>query len=148
MISEEQVIRYCSEDISKIENYGQAMNDETQVWECHHRAEILPCGNFSVETLKKFGLYYHRPASELVFLTKLEHSRLHYKGKPLSEETKRKMSEAHKNMSEETKRKMSEFRKGKPSPNKGKRMSEEQKRKMSEARKADWAKRKLQNKLK
>jgi hypothetical protein len=41
-------------------------------------------------------LYFNRPASELIFLTKAEHTRLHSKGKKLSEETKRKLSEAHK----------------------------------------------------
>ena len=29
MISETQVKRYCSEDISKIENYDKAINDKT-----------------------------------------------------------------------------------------------------------------------
>lgn len=62
------------------------------------------------------------------------------KGKLVSEETKRKISEAQKGKpgkphSEETKRKMSETRKGKPSGRKGKHHSEESKRKMSEAHK-------------
>ena len=52
--------------------------------------------------------------SNLVYLTHSEHSKIHNKiGKKLSEETKRKLSEAKKNMSEETKRKMSEAHKGK-----------------------------------
>lgn len=52
--------------------------------------------------------------SNLVYLTHSEHSKIHNKiGKKLSEETKRKLSEAKKNMSEETKRKMSEAKKGK-----------------------------------
>ena len=48
--------------------------------------------------------------SNLVYLTHSEHSKMHNKGKKLSEETKRKLSEAHKreNLSEETKRKISE----------------------------------------
>ncbi len=50
------------------------------------------------------------------------------KGKKRSEETKRKMSLSKQNMSEETKRKMSEA-------NKGKKRSEETKRKMSKAKK-------------
>lgn len=63
------------------------------------------------------------------------------KGKHFSEETKRKLSEAHKGrvsnrkgckLSDETKRKLSEAHKGKHY-NRGKHLSEEHKRKMSEA---------------
>lgn len=126
MISEEQVKKYCSEDISTIENYEQAINDE-RMWDCHHRAEILPCGNFTRDALKKFGLYYHRPSFELIFLTHSEHRRLHNKGNHHSEETKRKMSE---------------LKTGKTSNRLGVKLSEETRRKMSEARKAFWAKRK------
>ena len=59
------------------------------------------------------------------------------KGKPCSEESKQKMSEALKGkpLSEETKRKISEAHKGKPSSYKGKQHSEETKQKMSEAHK-------------
>ena len=59
--------------------------------------------------------------SNLVYLTHSEHSKIHNKiGKKLSDETKRKLSEAKKNISDETKKKMSEAHKGKTSPNKGK----------------------------
>ena len=69
MINERSVYAYCREDISRIENYEQALADQTQTWHCHHKAEILPCGRFSKETLKRFGLYYNQPASMLVFIT-------------------------------------------------------------------------------
>lgn len=69
--------RFCCEDPSLIENYYAAMEDTQQIWHLHHRAEVLPCGNFSVSDLKKFGLYFNRPASELIYLTKAEHSKLH-----------------------------------------------------------------------
>ena len=52
-----------------------------------------------------------------------------------SEETKRKMGEAHKNPSEETRRKMSESRKGENHPMYGKTASEETRKKMSESKK-------------
>jgi hypothetical protein len=51
-----------------------------------------------------------------------------------SEETRKKMSEAHKNPSEETRRKNSDAKKGKNNPNYGKTRSIESKRKQSENR--------------
>lgn len=59
------------------------------------------------------------------------------KGHTHTEETRIKMSESHKgkHLSEETCRKMSEAKKGKSSWNKGKSLSEETRRKISEAKK-------------
>ena len=59
------------------------------------------------------------------------------KGKKLSEERRRKLSEAKKGkkLSEEHCRKMSEANKGEKSPNWGKKLSEEHRRKLSEANK-------------
>lgn len=97
------------------------------------------------EELKALGMYYHRLPEELIFLPVKEHNVLHNKGKkmpPISEETRRKMSKAKKgkpahnkgkSMSEEQKRKISETLKGHTT-------SEETKRKLSEAY---WAKKKL-----
>lgn len=91
--------RYCCEDIRLIENYDKAVADKTQTWQCHHRAEILPCGNFTPEMLMEFGLYFNRPASELIFLTEYEHLSIHTKarwtGRHHSEEAKIKISEAN-----------------------------------------------------
>ena len=97
MINEYCAKKYCSEDLSLIENYELAVNDHTQMWEIHHRGEVLPCGRFSRDDLKKFGLYYKRPAAELILLTKAEHTRLHNKDVPrcpLSEATKKAIGEA------------------------------------------------------
>lgn len=94
MINERCAKSYCSEDISLIENYALAIVDNTQTWDCHHRGEILPCGRFSPNDLTKFGLYFNRPASELIFLTKAEHTRLHKRCVPLSEESKQAIVEA------------------------------------------------------
>ena len=143
---------YCYDDISDIENYEQAMNDETQVWDCHHRAEILPCGNLSRDTLKKFGLYYHRPASELIFLTKSEHMRLHAKGKHPSEESRMKMSKSRlgnkntlgRKLTEEHRRKISDSNRGDRNPNFGKKHTEEAIRRMREARKAYWERKRME----
>lgn len=141
MISE-NVKKFCNEDISLIENYEKAINDDKQTWDCHHRKETDE--GLSIKQLNKLGLYLNRPASELIFLTKEEHCRLHHKGKYVSEETKRKNSESHKGQipwnkgktniyTEEIKQRMSEAKKGKPK-------SEETKMKMSEAAKRRWLK--------
>lgn len=120
MINEKRAREYCKEDISKIKNYEQAVNDTTQVWDCHHMTETW--WNCSKKDLIENECYYNRKACELIFLTHAEHVRLHMKGRTFSEETRRKMSETRKGrtFSEETRRKLSKANKGKPSPNKGK----------------------------
>ena len=97
MISETQARKYCKEDISLIENYEQAINDNTQKWHCHHRRESV----YTKKGLIEIGEYYDRPAIELIFMTEEEHKRFHSNGKnnPLfgkhhSEETKKKISES------------------------------------------------------
>ena len=150
MINESRVKKYCKEEPSKIENYDKAVADTTQIWDLHHRTEIW--WNCSRKELIENECYYNRKACELIFLTHAEHKSLHNKGRPspmkghtlseesrrkiseamkghtLSEETRRKISEANKNMSEETRRKISEAMKGK-------KLSEEHRRKLSEANK-------------
>lgn len=130
MINEKYAKRYCCEDISKIENYEQAIADETQMWDCHHRWEIFMMWRIPVKDLIEGGLYYHQPADRLIFLPHSEHSHLHQKGKKNSGETRRKMSEN---------------RKGKGKGKRiGQKLSEETKQKLSKARKAYWAKKKAE----
>ena len=141
MINERFAKSYCKDDISLIENYDKAIADITQVWHCHHRRETI----FSRKDLKEIGEYYNRPACELIFLTSLEHKRLHNLGKRISAEHKRKLSESMKgeknprfgkHHSAEARKKISEARKGKHiSARKGKHISEETRKKMSEAHK-------------
>ena len=145
---------YCKEP-EKIENYEKAKADDFKGWEVHHRLETHNSDgerrlvDISYKELKALGMYYNRPASELIFLTKSEHNTLHrigrytgennpMYGKKLSEETKKKLSEAakgNKNMlgkkhSEETRKKIGAAAKGKPK-------SEETKKKMREAKKGE-----------
>ena len=110
MISEKRAKSYCKDDISLIENYDKAIADKSLVWHCHHRRETI----YSRSGLKEIGEYYNRPACELIFLTPLEHNRLHHLDKHHSAETCKKMSEAHKgkHRSAETCKKISEARKG------------------------------------
>ena len=84
---------YCGEDISLIENYDKANKDLLEVWDLHHRKENE---GYSRQELIAMGLYYGRPANELIFLTHAEHVSLHMKGISKSEEHRKKMSEAQK----------------------------------------------------
>ena len=101
MISKE-TYKYCCENISKIENFEKAINDSKNVWHCHHRLEthtkegIKRERPVSIISLKNDNLYYHRPASELIFLTKSEHTKLHNDvGKVTNSESMKKYYEEH-----------------------------------------------------
>lgn len=65
---------YCPERYTEIENYELAKADNFKGWQCHHR---LGEHCFTREELVEYGLYFDRTPSELIFLTKEEHSRLH-----------------------------------------------------------------------
>ena len=79
MINAYMAKRYCSEDIALIENYHQAISDEERMWDIHHRRECDSEGRtlFTHKQLKENGLYFNRPAAELVFVTRLMHKKLH-----------------------------------------------------------------------
>ena len=68
------------EEIEQIENYELAKKDNFDGWDIHHRLECVETGgevNRTAKELQDLGLYYNRPASELIFLTKSEHTSLH-----------------------------------------------------------------------
>lgn len=76
--------KICSEDLSKIENYQEAISDTKRKWVLHHRDEyrILPSGIEvwrSKDELKENGRYFLVPANELIFLTPSDHTKLHNK---------------------------------------------------------------------
>ena len=146
--------RYCK-DYQNIENYEKALADNFKGWACHHRLEthtsdgVRRLVDISVEELQALGMYYKRPASELIFMKHSEHTSLHDEGenhpmygKKHSEESKRKMAEVRKGKpkSEEHKKKIGEA-------NKGKKMSEEARRKMSAAHKGKHLSEEHKNKL-
>ena len=81
---------YCK-SYEQIENYEEAKNDETQVWECHHRNEKFYTSN----ELINMGLYYDCPPCELIFLTKEQHRKEYHIGHRQSDETKKKISMAN-----------------------------------------------------
>ena len=116
MINTKLAQKYCCEDISLIENYDEALRDMSQTWDIHHKRENTTPARKLIED----GEYYHRPATELVFLTHSDHCALHMsekrRGKPAwnsgtvgvckawnkgkvgvySKESLEKMSKAHK----------------------------------------------------
>lgn len=103
---------YCKEDISLIENYEQAINDKDNKWECHHRLEVHNDYQNTKDEMIMMNLYYNRPASELIFLTKSDHQKLHMNNLPTSYRIKMSKSCKGKKQSEEAKRKIAEFRRG------------------------------------
>ena len=146
--------RYCK-DYENIENYEAAKKDNFKCWHCHHRLETHNSDgerrlvDISKKELIALGMYYDRPAEELIFLTVKEHNAFK-KGRRHSEETKNKLRTANigeknpmygKHISEEHKKKLSEvnkgnaYAKGRPAWNKDKKMSEEFCRKNSESHK-------------
>lgn len=70
---------YCKEPVTEIENYELALADNFEGWCVHHRYEITPNGEFmhSHKDLKRLGLYYNRPASELIWLRIKDHVNIH-----------------------------------------------------------------------
>ena len=136
--------QYCK-DFENIENYEKAKADNFVGWDCHHRLETHNSDgerrlvDITRRELLALDMYYNRPSSELIFLTRSEHKSLHKPseetkkkmgeakkgnkhalGCKRSEETKKKMSDAKKNMTEETKKKLGEAKKGKHWYNNGK----------------------------
>ena len=89
--------RYCK-DYENIENYEKALADNFKGWHCHHRLETHNSDgerrpvDISQKKLIALGVYYNRPASELIFLTSREHN-AYQNGKHLSEEHKNKIAE-------------------------------------------------------
>ena len=79
MLNEYKAKRYCSDEISLIENYHEAIADEERTWQIHHRRESDSEGRtlFTHKQLKDMGLYFNRPAAELIFVTKSMHCKLH-----------------------------------------------------------------------
>ena len=144
--------RYYCKDIENVENFEKAKADNFKGWHCHHRLETHNSDgerrlvDISHNELKALGMYYNRPADELIFLTSREHNAFK-KGQQKSEETRKKLSEANKGkrLSEEHKKKIGEALKGRQLSEetrnkmseaaKGKKFSDEHRRKLSESQK-------------
>ena len=92
---------YCCEDISKIENYYDALNSDEE-YDCHHRLEshdengVIRERFLTKDDLKKLGKYYNVPASELIFIPRHEHLSIHSLNRWKNDDFNNKMSESHK----------------------------------------------------
>lgn len=142
---------YCREDLSLIENYDKAINDSTQIWRCHHRLEIQDEGKiiYTSKQLENLGLYYNRPASELIFLTLSEHNKLH--GKYMPKERRDRMNAAlkgrvptaehrlHLSQALKGRKQTEEQRKINSDSHKGIKCTEEAKKKISKNSKRYWS---------
>lgn len=94
---------FCREDISSINGYADAISDTTQMWICHH-INAEPFTGFTTQHLKQMNMYFSRPASELRFVTRTEHAKIHkvakylphgtMKGKHHTAESKARMHDA------------------------------------------------------
>lgn len=64
--------KYCREPIENIKGYREAVESEGR-YDCHHINGLT----FTSEELKKMNMYYHRPASELIIMSRFDHKSLH-----------------------------------------------------------------------
>jgi hypothetical protein len=150
MICLEKALRYCSEDISLIENYDKAINDADNLWVVHHRDEIrvLPSGMIAMRSkadLEENGRYWLVPANELIFMLKKEHMAMHAHYQRVSPEARQKMRAAKlgKPISRKFYSPSMATREKLRAAQTGKRLSTETRRKISDANLKRWALRRI-----
>lgn len=88
MVNLSTLKRYCNGDVTKIENYEEAVNDDTTTYNIHHRLETHfsdgterpKNAQLTMKELISLDMYYNRPAEELIFLTPKEHRAVHQVG--------------------------------------------------------------------
>lgn len=123
MINIKRVKQYCKDPINLIENYQAAISDLTQMWVCHHRKEIDL--DLTYKELIELNIYYQVPASDLIFLTRSDHTTLHHQTPKRKEQLRERMLGEDNPMrgkqhTQETRKKLKEkrkFRIGKNAPN-------------------------------
>ena len=80
--------KYCREPIENIKGYREAVESEDVGYVCHHINELT----FTEDELKKMNMYYNRPSSELIIMSRSEHKTWHNKwnGHPMKGRTREK----------------------------------------------------------
>src|SRR5574344_1831623 len=84
---ERRLRKYFCMNLEEVENYNLAKADNFVNWDIHHRLETHNSDgerrlvDITHKELMKLGMYYNRPASELIFMKHGEHISLHLKGK-------------------------------------------------------------------
>ena len=117
MIAAKNMLRRFCKDFTEIENYNKAVSDTAKKWDCHHRYETHDSEGhergceLSMKELDSLGMYFDRPPSDFIFIPHKEHISLHGrvrrkhwcppspKGRVVSEETRRRISESNKGKS-------------------------------------------------
>lgn len=81
---ESRLRKYFCINIEQVENYELAKADNFKGWTIHHRLETHNSDgerrlvDLSKKELISLSTYYHRPASELIFMKSSEHCKLHH----------------------------------------------------------------------
>ena len=71
-------VEHICKDYKNVENYTEAINDKANTWVLHHRREVQDGFKiWSKNELINVGQYYNVPASDVIFLPKDVHTRLH-----------------------------------------------------------------------
>ena len=82
---ERRLRKYYCIKLEEVENYSLAKADSFIKWDIHHKLETHNSDgerrlvDLTADELKALGVYYNRPASELIFMTRSEHNKLHHK---------------------------------------------------------------------
>ena len=91
MICMQTLKLFCCEPLEDIEGYAEAMADTERTWTCHHWLEF----GATMDELKELGLYYNRPAKELILVpNEYEHCKLPHLGRRRTKEWNENLSKA------------------------------------------------------
>lgn len=100
---------YCCDPIESIQGFKEAL-ESSEKYHIHHRFEEM---GLSQADLKELGMYYKRPACELIFMNGREHNTMHATLIPTDNLIKGQFKDGHiPEFTEEHRRHISEAKKG------------------------------------